>query len=131
MPKQKTSVGSKTDYVFGGIERNPDSTAWAFAMEYNPRRNTLALGVSDATSEKGLGFRVAFDVDYNPRRNTLALDVSDATVRVWDMNLQELVIFQGHAKELVIFQGHAKELVVFQGRAKELGIFQGHAKVLA
>ena len=43
--------------MFGGIERNPDSTAWAFAMDFNPCRNTLALGVSDATVQ-GAGCRV-------------------------------------------------------------------------
>mmetsp|Transcript_23362 Transcript_23362/g.55696 ORF Transcript_23362/g.55696 Transcript_23362/m.55696 type:complete len:509 (-) Transcript_23362:165-1691(-) len=70
MRRQSKKAQSATDYVFGGRSRNPDACPWVFCLEGCQEHGILALGISDAT------------------------------VRIWDLELEERVVFRGHAKDV-------------------------------
>ena len=69
-PKASKTLVAATDYVFGGLQRNPDATPWVFCMHHHQASGVMALGVSDAS------------------------------IRLLDSNLNEQVVMRGHARDV-------------------------------
>ena len=68
--KASKTLSAATDYVFGGLSRNPDATPWIFCLQHHEASGIMAAGVSDAT------------------------------VRIFDANLNEHVVMRGHARDV-------------------------------
>jgi len=79
------TVTAATDYVYGGVHRNPNATPWAFCMRGNSQLGLLAIGVSDAS------------------------------VRIWDSNLNEQIVFRGHGKDICALNVHESGMEVLSG----------------
>ena len=81
--KSSKTVTAATDYVFGGLERNPAAMPWVFCLEQHMPTGLIAAGVSDAT------------------------------IRLMDADLNERVIMKGHSRDVTClrFRSDGAELL--------------------